>query len=1081
MTLALSQQSLLSALCRLAGLVHDLGKVNAQFQRSLTGTPELQRLRHDVLGALMFKQACKLATAGATPSDDTWLSKGAADCKAFFAAVTNGGQLALPELQAEPAGPTSEGLYGPSLGRFLLQPQARAKVPLLQAVYFLVLTHHHLIRKDKTLTVPSLWRHVHDSVEWSRDNVQMAGTTPWECPRWQTAFQSAAQEVLAIARQQPDLVSALASSPKTYVAALTQVLRPALIIADQATSTMQADVLARHGQSAAFETGTLYANSTAQGEAGDTLSTHLTNAGTRSAAMVDMLLAPQDGAFTSAMPAAADGQLNAQPPSASTGTPATWPFQWQCDAQHAVEACQGIERQPFFGAVLSAPGSGKTAGGPRILRAASGGNLRFTLAVGRRSLTRQSGEAYRQRLGFAASDVAVMVGESGAALLDAASAASESSESAQGTANQQKGSECLKDDTVFVMEQEQALTGVARGTWLDSVQPAEQVTRAGGFLNNKRIELIDAPILVATVDHLVGAASLTRTSDASLMLRIANSDLILDELDDFGAEDLVTLGKLVHLYGVYGRRVLLMSGTLNDFLVAQMYDFWRKGVEVHEKLQGKSLQPVCALFSNLTTPRVLQEGQGLDLPLEIADFTADFAQQLRAAPSKNRARVLPLFPAPEGATPTWPAQVFDAALVQHQVHASVQAGTGVAVSSGVVRFNSVSHAQAFARHLYSRDAQPGEPLVRVVCYHARYPVLIRALIERALDQMLHRDAAMLPEGKTFPAHAALDKAVAQAQLEGAPGVMVIVATTSIEEVGRDHDFDYAMTEPHSERSLAQLAGRVRRHRASTAAHANVSVFSTTVNALEGKGLPYGQSGVQGANFRNGHHWLVLSPAAKSPLCIALQRGGLAGGAQAQLEEGAHESAMTLLASELLPLQEFEQSVTPALTLSAPKVYAARRLGMLEHLEMRATLDASAVLEGSPPSLREALASAESAMPLALTTIHAELFQFRQDSGQSAELQMTEKSGRIEFLREGVPAIHQGDAPKWPERELLGLGQAWREALEQFCAQTGWTRESALSALGAGACQWSERAEKWFLSQRACIRFGVCFGFSALAG
>jgi len=36
--------------------------------------------------------------------------------------------------------------------------------------------------------------------------------------------------------------------------------------------------------------------------------------------------------------------------------------------------------------------------------------------------------------------------------------------------------------------------------------------------------------------------------------------------------------------------------------------------------------------------------------------------------------------------------------------------------------------------------------------------------------------------------------------------------TPVEEVGRDHDFDWAVIEPSSYRSIIQLAGRILRHR-----------------------------------------------------------------------------------------------------------------------------------------------------------------------------------------------------------------------------------------------------------------------------
>ena len=43
-------------------------------------------------------------------------------------------------------------------------------------------------------------------------------------------------------------------------------------------------------------------------------------------------------------------------------------------------------------------------------------------------------------------------------------------------------------------------------------------------------------------------------------------------------------------------------------------------------------------------------------------------------------------------------------------------------------------------------------------------------------------------------------------------VIFLVVSTPVEEIGRDHDFDWAVIEPSSYRSIIQLAGRIRRHR-----------------------------------------------------------------------------------------------------------------------------------------------------------------------------------------------------------------------------------------------------------------------------
>ena len=51
--------------------------------------------------------------------------------------------------------------------------------------------------------------------------------------------------------------------------------------------------------------------------------------------------------------------------------------------------------------------------------------------------------------------------------------------------------------------------------------------------------------------------------------------------------------------------------------------------------------------------------------------------------------------------------------------------------------------------------------------------------------------------------------------------LFIVLGSPVTEVGRDHDYDWAIVEPSSMRSIIQLAGRVRRHREQACEVANI--------------------------------------------------------------------------------------------------------------------------------------------------------------------------------------------------------------------------------------------------------------------
>ncbi|WP_225973589.1 hypothetical protein [Taylorella equigenitalis] len=63
--------------------------------------------------------------------------------------------------------------------------------------------------------------------------------------------------------------------------------------------------------------------------------------------------------------------------------------------------------------------------------------------------------------------------------------------------------------------------------------------------------------------------------------------------------------------------------------------------------------------------------------------------------------------------------------------------------------------------------------------------------------------------------------------------MFLVVSSPIEEVGRDHDFDWAIIEPSSIRSIIQLSGRVNRHRKDKILTPNVGILQLNIKALKG--------------------------------------------------------------------------------------------------------------------------------------------------------------------------------------------------------------------------------------------------------
>ena len=143
-----------------------------------------------------------------------------------------------------------------------------------------------------------------------------------------------------------------------------------------------------------------------------------------------------------------------------------------------------------------------------------------------------------------------------------------------------------------------------------------------------------------------------------------------------------------------------------------------------------------------------------------------------------------------------------------------------------MRWANTEACWRFAEYLLRHQPTEHQPEHRVLCYHAKLLPVIRYEVERNLDTLLQRkDAAAFfhhPLVRDILDHNA------------AADVMLVVSATPIEEIGRDHDFDWAIIEPSSTRAIIQTAGRVRRHRLASQNTQNIALLSTTVRGLKGE-------------------------------------------------------------------------------------------------------------------------------------------------------------------------------------------------------------------------------------------------------
>jgi CRISPR-associated endonuclease/helicase Cas3 len=120
-----------------------------------------------------------------------------------------------------------------------------------------------------------------------------------------------------------------------------------------------------------------------------------------------------------------------------------------------------------------------------------------------------------------------------------------------------------------------------------------------------------------------------------------------------------------------------------------------------------------------------------------------------------------------------------------------------------------------------------------MAYHSAQLLILRNAQEQHLDSVLKRKND--ETGQKILQHPHIRQHLSQSS---AKHIIFIVIATPVEEVGRDHDFDWAVIEPSSYRSIIQLAGRVLRHRKTLITQPNIALMQQNLRALQKKKVAF---------------------------------------------------------------------------------------------------------------------------------------------------------------------------------------------------------------------------------------------------
>ena len=817
-------------LAALAALLHDLGKASEAFQMRLRGKlVERNQYRHEWVSLRLFE-------AFVGPDDDaTWLTRLAAPTAADDATWL--GRLHCDGLDSQ-AAPT---------------PFKRlARAPLAQAIGWLVVTHHRLplapVKDDQKdgkhwlgqkanwASTPAALHGVLNQVgaDWNEDPTggdPQALRLYWHFPHglpvttdlWRKRAAKLAQRLLTL-RAQPGHGDWLGNPYVMHIARLS------LMLADHHYSSLAVDKNGKPeaGRVQGTKNYPLFANTHKSIHAANnlhrfnqTLDEHLLGVAQHSAAVTHAL--PR---FELHLPRLARHKGLKK----RTADPK---FRWQNKAADMAAAMrQRSQQQGAFIVNLASTGCGKTLANARIMDALADPalGLRCAFAMGLRTLTLQTGLAFRRLLELGEDELAIRVGGSASRALFEhyeRQAEASGSASAQGLVDED---DLDQDNGHVTLESNHAAHPLLQRVMRDS-----QASR-----------LLAAPLLVCTIDHLTPATESQRGGrQIAPMLRLMSGDLVLDEPDDFDIADLPALTRLVHWAGLLGARVLLSSATLPPSLVQGLFEAYRAGRQHYQRNRG--LRPngdnapppaiCCAWVDEFADRFGVQRDDCADVAA-FADAHQKFAQQRvkhLADPAlcevRRRCTLLPLDMGqlPVQDHPARFAQLARAAALQlHAQHSHPDPHSGKRVSFGLIRMANIEPLVNVALALYQQGAPEGVH-IHLCSYHSQYPLLLRSAIEQQLDSALNRR----DENAVFSLPAIRQRLDAQP----AADQLFIVLGSPVTEVGRDHDYDWAVVEPSSMRSLIQLAGRIRRHRLGACSTPNLMVFDHNLRHFRQPGQP----------------------------------------------------------------------------------------------------------------------------------------------------------------------------------------------------------------------------------------------------
>lgn len=822
---------LIKALAAVAALFHDWGKASALFQEKLDkGTLKMDPFRHEwvsckLLEALIF-------AAGAEKDDRKWLK--------VLAERTIKTEDIEKNLQIDEKGNGQADMK---------KLDAAHLPPIAKFLMWLMLSHHRLPSMDKDGWVNVEKKSFHSifsslNASWGYESeaeetimcrrscfVFPEGLLVENAAAWRKAIKKWCGRLLNDYDRLMDIMGG--ETYKSSFRAIAHYTRLSLMLADHYVSSLPEET-----DKGRWAKNDLWANTDGKtGKKKQFLEEHLVRVCEQATHIAHRL--PY---FSDQMESVYDVKALAKK------SPAV--FRWQDTVVEKIRAFRekNGDGARYFIVNMASTGCGKTFANAKIMQAVStdGKSLRYILALGLRTLTLQTGDEYRERIHLDRNDLAVLIGSSAVTKLH-----EENKEADKEKAEEKKGNRkgYLSEEPLLPEELEYVDTeSEEQSRFLDIF--FNKTDKKGMTVNEKTSKKNKAflykPVLAATIDHMMGAVETTRGGRYILpSLRLMSSDLVIDEIDDFNSKDLIAIARLVHLAGLCGRNVAISSATIQPDLAEGLYRSYQAGLKSYNSFFTGKKQCALVLCDEFRTDVEPMDSGDDSAYRKIHDrFIRKRVENLGKEPVKRRGYIQ-FCGAEDNDTDaaketSYFENIREAIEKLHENHHVIDKRTKKRISFGVVRVANITPCVKVSLYLMKCGWSEGTA-VRVMTYHSRQILLLRHEQERYLDKVFTR--------KTQSATVDFQDETVRKHLDSTPeeNIIFILVATPVEEVGRDHDFDWAVVEPSSYRSIIQLAGRVLRHRqpvSGTLEKKNMAIMAYNLKAWQGKEPAYSKPGYE---------------------------------------------------------------------------------------------------------------------------------------------------------------------------------------------------------------------------------------------